>query len=312
MTQPIPIAPVSRTIAALLRSCLDDEWDDPDEIAGFISHQLSPQPDPDDPRRWCITLPSEEDENRRPPALVLGEAHTPPTGVIPDSAWLPEELSGRHRDYLEEILIKDLQCVPRSNSKIPVLRSQILTEQDVRRHRGTLRWVEHGADEVLLYEAGHARFGRQVVNILGSIGCWGDLKLLSRRKSAAARWVLNAVWELWDPSNPWELGIEDETVDEDVLVHVSDINGLLRIFPPEMPFVLSNENGDGEYVFINPFDWRQMGVPMLLYERYYVEHSAMISTWESVPSGYLPFVEKSAEAIGWTLAVGDRSDLTLD
>jgi hypothetical protein len=38
----------------------------------------------------------------------------------------------------------------------------------------------------------------------------------------------------------------------------------------------------------------------------------MTSTWESVPSGYLPFVEQSAEAIGWSLAVGSRSDLMLD
>ena len=301
-----------KVIANVLEACRDEGWDDVDEIAACIGNALSPQPDPADPRRWTITLLPEEEENRRPPALVAGNADTPPDGVIPGSPWTPEELAGRDPDYLQAILTVDLQSVPRSGSKRSALRNQILAEQDVRRHRGTLRWVEHGPDEVLLYEAGHARFGRQVVNVLDSIGCWGDLKLLARRKSAAAKWVLNAVWELWDPLNPWELGIEVDAVDEEVLIDVADINELLQIFPPEMPFGLSNENGDGDFVFINPFDWRQMGVPLLLYERYYVEHSTMMSTWDSVPSGYLPFVEQSAEAIGWALAVGTRSDLMLD
>jgi hypothetical protein len=58
MTHPITIAPVSRTIALLLRSCLEEELDDPDEIGGFIAQQLSPRADPNDPRRWWITLPS--------------------------------------------------------------------------------------------------------------------------------------------------------------------------------------------------------------------------------------------------------------
>lgn len=58
IVQPITIAPVSRRISNLLAACLDDDWDDPDEIAGFIANQLSARPDPDDPRRWWITLPS--------------------------------------------------------------------------------------------------------------------------------------------------------------------------------------------------------------------------------------------------------------
>ena len=50
--------PVSRRIASLLSACLEEEWDDPDEIGGFVAQQLSPRADPDDPRRWWITLPS--------------------------------------------------------------------------------------------------------------------------------------------------------------------------------------------------------------------------------------------------------------
>jgi hypothetical protein len=52
------VVPVARRIADLLASCLEDEWDDPDEIGGFIAHQLSARPDPDDPLKWWITLPS--------------------------------------------------------------------------------------------------------------------------------------------------------------------------------------------------------------------------------------------------------------
>ena len=58
MTQPITIAPVVRAIKGFLEPCLEEEWDDVGEIAFFIANQLSPQPDPDDPRRWRITLPS--------------------------------------------------------------------------------------------------------------------------------------------------------------------------------------------------------------------------------------------------------------
>ena len=50
------IAPVSRAIASSLKACLDEDWDDPEEIAHFIANQLNPVADPDNPFRWRITL----------------------------------------------------------------------------------------------------------------------------------------------------------------------------------------------------------------------------------------------------------------
>ena len=63
MTQPILIAPVTRAIAQVINDWLDDLFVDLDEdevelIACSIANDLSAQPDPDDPCRWWITLPS--------------------------------------------------------------------------------------------------------------------------------------------------------------------------------------------------------------------------------------------------------------
>ena len=71
MTQPITLAPVTRTISTLLYDCLVDGWgiEDVDDIALFVASQLSTRPDPDNPRRWWITLPSADgsdpDEEKR-------------------------------------------------------------------------------------------------------------------------------------------------------------------------------------------------------------------------------------------------------
>ena len=201
----------------MLAACQDDGWDDVDEIAAFITHASSPQPDPVDRRKWTITLPSEEEENRRPPALVAGDAKTPPDGMIRCSPWTSEELAGRDPDYLQAILTVDLQSVPRSGSKRSALRNQILAEQ------GRSPPPRHAA-------LGGARSGRGVVvpgwsRTFWKTGCQcsrlhrllGRFKVAGPAQSTAAKWVLNAVWELWDPLNPWELGIEADVVDEEVL-----------------------------------------------------------------------------------------------
>jgi hypothetical protein len=52
------VAPVARAVSDLVKSCLEEEWDDPDEIGNYVANQLSARPDPDEPRRWWITLPS--------------------------------------------------------------------------------------------------------------------------------------------------------------------------------------------------------------------------------------------------------------
>jgi hypothetical protein len=58
--QPITIAPVTRTILEVLVDCFEDGWseEDADDIAFNIANALSPQPDPDDPCKWTITLAS--------------------------------------------------------------------------------------------------------------------------------------------------------------------------------------------------------------------------------------------------------------
>ena len=236
-----------------------------------------------------------------------------PFGVESASPWTPSELQPLGREYLSAILACDLNTVP--GDEVPaLLRRQILAEQAKRKYRGMVRWVEHGPDEILLYEPDHARFGRQVVCILEAIDSWSHVQSLSRRGTSESRWILQVLWDMWDPFCPEECGMWDESALEryyEEEPQVLGIGDLLGVFPPEMPFELPNQNGDGDYRFIDPFDSRQMGVPLLLYERYCVEHSNMVSTWLSVPSKYLPFVRQSANAIGWRLARGARSDLVL-
>jgi len=50
------IAPVTRAIMSSLKACLDDGWEECDDIAAFIAHQLNPRADPDDPFEWTIRL----------------------------------------------------------------------------------------------------------------------------------------------------------------------------------------------------------------------------------------------------------------
>ena len=63
MTQPILLAPVTRAVAAIIADWLDAfelelEEDEVALIACNIANELSARPDPDDLRRWWITLPS--------------------------------------------------------------------------------------------------------------------------------------------------------------------------------------------------------------------------------------------------------------
>lgn len=55
-------APLTRTITAVLSDWLEDPEMQKDivieDIAANIARILSPQPDPDDPRKWVITLPT--------------------------------------------------------------------------------------------------------------------------------------------------------------------------------------------------------------------------------------------------------------
>jgi len=236
-----------------------------------------------------------------------------PIGVESALPWTPLELQPLDREYLSAILAYDLKTALVGEAPAS-LRRQILAEQAKRKYRGMVRWVEHGPDEILLYEPDHARFGRQVVRILEAIDSWSHVQSLARRGTPESRWILQVLWDMWDPFCPEECGIWDESALETYYEEepqVSGIGDLLECFPPEMPFELPNQNGDGDHRFINPFDSRQMGVPLLLYERYYVEHSNMVSTWSSVPSKYLPFVRQSANAIGWRLARGTPSELVL-
>jgi hypothetical protein len=68
MTQPILIAPVTRVIARVLDAWLydlrdGDVWgeltdEEISDVACDIADSLNPRPDPDDPCKWWITLPS--------------------------------------------------------------------------------------------------------------------------------------------------------------------------------------------------------------------------------------------------------------
>jgi len=235
----------------------------------------------------------------------------PPPGVESDLPWTSDELRLLNRETLSAILAHDMKAAAIVGTPAS-LRKQILTVQQTQEHRGIVRWVEHGPDEILLYEPGHARFGRNVVGLLESLHSWRDLQQLAWRRSPESRWILQIMWDRWDPQCPEECGIWDESALEEYYEEeprVSGIKDLLEAFPSAMPLELPNQNGDGDYIFIDPFNARQMGVPILLFERYYMEHSTMMSTWSSVPRGYLPFVRESASAIGWHFASGDRSDL---
>jgi len=76
MTQPITIAHVSRAIQSFLEPCLAEGWDDTGEIAFFIANQLSAQPDPNNLRRWWITLPSVDGSDPDDGELDEGQSAT--------------------------------------------------------------------------------------------------------------------------------------------------------------------------------------------------------------------------------------------
>lgn len=87
MTQPILLAPVTRAIAQLISEWADDfdSWpladDVIDLIACSIANDLSAQPDPDNPRRWWITLPSADgtDPDMRPEGWTSDDQLPPVT-----------------------------------------------------------------------------------------------------------------------------------------------------------------------------------------------------------------------------------------
>jgi hypothetical protein len=83
MTQPILLAPVTRAIAEIISDWMDDCAGDLDEdeigyIACSIANELSAQPDPDDPRRWWITLPSADGTDPDMPCEDWTSDYRPP------------------------------------------------------------------------------------------------------------------------------------------------------------------------------------------------------------------------------------------
>jgi hypothetical protein len=112
------------------------------------------------------------------------------------AGWKYEELTARQVPELRQILKQDLRAAS-LGATAAELRDQILAEQAIPGHRGSVRWISHGADEVILYEPWAARRATRLVSQLGKIACWRDLRRLVERGAPAGREALDYLWDEW-------------------------------------------------------------------------------------------------------------------
>jgi len=225
----------------------------------------------------------------------------------PKVPWTSSELKPLTQNTLREILTRDLGVEPAMGTD-QVLRKQILVEQQLQKHRGTLRWIEWSG-VVLLYEASAARSGRRTVEALAAITSWADLRRLVRQRFPAAGLALEHLWDLWDDG----LGAEDDAFglsdDSEAIEGIASVEDLIRVISPDTPLELENDTGEG-FAFVDPFSPYQMGVPILIIERYCVECDDL-SSGTAIPSNQLPSVKQTLGALGWTLRKGRREDLMI-
>jgi hypothetical protein len=237
------------------------------------------------------------------------EPDLPATGPTccrdPHLAWTPDELGRLNFTELRRVLTMDLRLEP-SGDTAAALRAQILAEQGHATNRGTVRWIAHGAAEAILYEPAAARRAVRFVDALRSIASWRDLARLVQRGHPAGRDALDYLWDEWCggliPARRLGLAPGGDH-------RLARSRDLLDAVPGRTRLRISNRFEDGGFRFIDPYDPAQMGVPILVVDRYSVKRSNLVCYREVVPQCHLAYVRSTLEALGWRLRRGAEADL---
>ena len=223
--------------------------------------------------------------------------------------WTPAELEPLSAESLRVVLIRDLRTEPTGATK-EALRTQIESEQQSRIERGELRYLID-VENFYLYEPNAAALGSTIVETLNSVSCWSDLCRLVDTGDPAGEYALNFLWDHWESGDYEGLGFDtDSEVIAEISAEISTIEDLLRETPPDTPLELANQTPELEFIFVDPFNPWQMGVPRLIIDRYCFEWSSMVSTGTAASVEDLPSIGKTAHALGWSLREGLYSDIS--
>jgi hypothetical protein len=224
---------------------------------------------------------------------------TPEPSGCGAAPWTFDELASRRVAELRRILQQDLLVAPAGETP-ELLRDQILAVQSAFERRGTVRWINNGADEVILYESRTARDAVRMVAQLEKISCWRDLQRLVRRGAPAGRVALEHLWDEWcgnlsaDSTHPGA---------------VSCAGDLLDVMRGEAEVHVTNRGDDGIFRFVDPYDPLQMGVSILVVERYGVERSNLVAFRKVLLRRDLACIGATLGALGWALRRGAERDL---
>ncbi len=230
-------------------------------------------------------------------------------GWCDSDGWTPSELAELRHDELVTVLRRDVCCAPVEGSEA-ALRRKVLEMQAQCEYRGTIRWIEFGED-VVLYDPRAARASRRDLKLLGSISRWGDLRRLVRQGEPISRRVVRYVWDRWEAGDASMLGISEDEF-EQFEFRIATIDDLCATIPLKTPLSVENFDDEGEVLFINGYDPYQMGVPLLIIQRYYTDAENGVfptNSWSSLAAEHLPDVKTSLNALGWRLAAGQPKDI---
>jgi integrase len=262
---------------------------------------VSQQPDREgrrgEPGRLCVHLLAS--------SAMGGPSNT--ADFDPDSPWPPMGVAEFPRDKLEEILRSNYGVDIPADADAPRLRTLLNELQRNPPLQGTMRWVKHNDDELVLYEPERARLARRVEELAVSIRTWGDLRVAVADGNEVAELLIDDLDLLWERGHYWAFGLEDY---EPRIEQAESFQTFMAMAPQNDTLEISLEN-DGEPTLwiCDPMDPGAMGIPPVIVDRYYEEQSNMISSWSSVPTEALPNVRRTLLALGWDLEEGSRTDL---
>jgi hypothetical protein len=221
----------------------------------------------------------------------------------PASGWSPNDLEGLSAYHLSKILEMDLRTVPRGTSPED-LQQQILDEQEIHRRRGRLEWFVDEQGRVILYEPKRAQMVGAVIECLYDIGEWGDVVRLSKERGSVAREAFGVIagWHHWLKISDEDLRLlEDAGITHELFLD-TPLGDLLSKIPEDTPVEFVQRDDTGEPLVYNPFDPIDLGVPRLIDERYPSNPDAWCGGPVGIARNLLPFVRKTARAIGWSVA----------
>jgi hypothetical protein len=262
---------------------------------------------PSEATEWVDAGISAEDAAALQRRGSAGPDTTPVLDVDPSLGWTEAELAQLAPDTLAWVLRIDFRSDPTDTTDPETLRSRILEQQAKGEHVGTLRWIEWGATEILLYEPEQVAPQIEAVRIVESLETWGQVRALPERAPVAAQLLYPFIWDAWNAGNFGLLGLHDDELIEQ-LEGASTLEQLVQALPADQP-VAFNNLVDGEPTILDPFDAMQVGVPVLIQQRYGKEHSNMVSTWRSFPREQLQMIEQTLAAIGWSIEPGSTDEL---